>query len=450
MDQKQQNILLLALAAVLVVASWVLLWPPADKITQGLDIKGGLSVILTAEESTSTPVTAAVMDRAELIVRNRVDRLGVREASIQRQGNDSLLVQIPGISNAQEALDVLGSTGQLEFVDVASIDDSATIAAISAGGDGVKIPAGTYEPFLTGEVVKTASVSQNPTTAAIEVNLTMDTEGARIWGEYTTANVGKQVAIVLDGTVQSAPVVNEPILDGQTAISGNFTVETANQLKTVLETGALPVTLAFSESRVVGPTLGQDSLRQGVLAALIGLALVAVYVVAFYRGLGILTVGALLTFASLFMGVLALLSQLGFFSLTLPGIAGVVLTIGLAADSSILILERFKEEVRMGKTIRSAANSGSRHGMLTSIDADLVTLVSALVLYLVAIGPVRGFALTLIIGITCDIVMMFLFKRPVLMLLAESVIPKAPGLWGVPKESGAPSAGSQKGGVAGA
>lgn len=449
MDQKQRNILLLALAIVLVVASWVLLWPPADKITQGLDIKGGLSVILTAEETTSTPVTAAVMERAELIVRNRVDRLGVREASIQRQGNDSLLVQIPGISNAQEALDVLGSTGQLEFVDVASIDDSATVAAISTGGDGIKIPKGTYEPFLTGEVVKTASVSQNPNTGAIEVNLSMDAEGARKWGEYTTASVGRQVAIVLDGTVQSAPVVNEPILDGQTAISGSFTVESANQLKTVLETGALPVTLAFSESRVVGPSLGQDSLRQGVLAALIGLGLVAVYVVAFYRGLGLITVGALATFASLFMGILALLSQLGFFSLTLPGIAGVVLTIGLAADSSILILERFKEEIRAGKSIRSAANSGSWHGMMTSIDADLVTLVSAFALYFVAIGPVRGFALTLIIGTMCDLIMMFLFKRPALMLLAESVVPKAPGFWGVPKTQ-TPSAASRKGGVAGA
>lgn len=450
MDQKQQNILLLALAIVLVVASWVLLWPPAEKITQGLDLRGGLSVILTAEESTTTPVTAAVMDRAELIVRNRVDRLGVREASIQRQGNESLLVQIPGITNSQEALDVLGSTGQLEFVDVASIVDSATVAAITSGEEGVKIPDGTYEPFLTGASVRNASVSQNPTTGEIEVNLTMDSEGMRIWGEYTTANVGKFVAIVLDGVVQSAPVVNEPILDGQTAISGNFTVESANQLKTVLETGALPVTLQFSESRVVGPTLGQDSLRQGVLAGLIGLALVALYVVAFYRGLGLITVGVLTAFASLFMGVLALLSQLGFFALTLPGIAGIVLTIGLAADSSILISERFKEEVWMGKTIRSAANSGSRHGILTSLDADLVTLVSAFALYFVAIGPVRGFALTLIIGTLCDIVIMFLFNRPVLVLLAEAVIPKAPRFWGVPTETATPSGAAQKGGVAGA
>jgi len=359
-------------------------------------------------------------------------------------------VQIPGISNAQEALAVLGSTGQLEFVDVASITDSATVAALTAGEDNVKLPEGSYQPFLTGEVVRSAAVSQNPTTGLIEVNLSMDTEGTRKWGEYTTASVGKLVAIVLDGTVQSAPRVNEPITDGQTAISGSFTAETAKQLQTVLETGALPVTLEFSESRVVGPTLGQDSLRQGVLAALIGLALVAAYVVVFYRGLGLLTVGALVTFASFFMGILALLSQLGFFALTLPGIAGIVLTIGLAADSSILILERFKEEVRLGKTVRSAASSGSQHGMMTSIDADLVTLVSALVLYLVAIGPVRGFALTLMIGIVCDIIMMVLFKRPILIWLGESVIRKAPAFWGVPKEQvTAPAAKVKKGGVAG-
>ena len=222
MDQKQQNILLLALGLVLVVASWAILWPPAEKITQGLDIQGGLSVILTAEESTTTPVTAAVMERAELIVRNRVDRLGVREASIQRQGNDSLLVQIPGIKNAQEALAVLGSTGQLEFVDVASITDSATVAAIAAGDDGVQVKKGTYQAFLTGEVVRNAAVSQNPNTGQIEVNLSMNGEGTRKWAEYTAANIGKQVAIVLDGTMQSAPVVQSAIPDGRTAISGTL------------------------------------------------------------------------------------------------------------------------------------------------------------------------------------------------------------------------------------
>ncbi len=451
MDQKQKNILLLGLTAVLVIGSWALFWPPGKKITQGLDIRGGLSVILTAQESSGT-VTADDMERAELIVRTRVDKLGARETSIQRQGSNSILIQIPGIRNAEEALQVLGSTGQLEFVDVASITDSATVAALQSGQDGVKLKEGTYKPFMTGEVVTQATVGQNPTTGKITVNLTMNPEGRKTWGDVTTRlfPTRGQVAIVLDGVVKSAPSVESAITDGRTEISGNFTVEEAKNLKTVLETGALPVSLEFSESRVVGPSLGQDSLKQGVLAVLIGLALVAIYVLIFYRGLGMLTVGALLVFASFFLGILALLSSFGFFALTLPGIAGIVLTIGLAADSSILILERFREEVRMGKTIRSASNSGSWHGIMTSVDADVVTLVSAAVLYFVAIGPVKGFALTLMIGIACDIIMMLCFKRPSLMLLAESAIPKAPRFWGVDPEAVKPTGKPSKGGVAGA
>jgi len=451
MDPKQRNYLLLATVAVLVIASWLMFMPPTEKITQGLDIRGGLSVILTAKPAPGQQLKSSDMDRAELIVRNRIDKLGASETSIQRQGNDSILVQIPGIKNAEEALKILGSTGQLEFVEVASITDSATVAALSGNtAEGTRLIAGTYKPFMTGEVVKSASVGQDPTTAQIEVSITMDAVGTKKWADFTTANVGKQVAIVLDGVVKSAPVVNEPITGGQTAISGSFTAEDAKNLKTVLETGALPVTLEPVETRVVGPTLGQDSLRQGVLAALIGLALVAVYLVAFYRGMGLLSVAALVVFSSIFLGVLAVLSSFGMFALSLPGIAGIVLTIGIAADSSILINERFKEEIRMGRTLRSAAASSTKHAIGTSIDADLVTFVSALVLFLVAIGPVKGFSLTLMIGIVCDITMMIMFKRPMLMLLAENVLGKAPGFWGIPKAVDAPanSKASKKGGAA--
>ncbi len=450
MDPKQRNVTALVLIAVLVVGSWVLFMPLDKKITQGLDIQGGLSVILTAQESSATPVTNPVMDRAELIVRNRVDRLGASEASIQRQGADSILVQLPGIKNAAEALQILGSTGQLEFVDVASIADTSAVAALALGEEDVKVAPGTYTPVMTGEVVTNAQIGVDPTTNELEVNVTMDQNGTKKWAEYTSTHVGQQVAIVLDGVVQSAPVVQTAITGGQTRITGKFTPEEAKRLKTVLETGALPVTLEFSESRVVGPTLGQDSLRQGVLASGVGLLLVALYLIVFYRGLGVVAVFALAVFASVFLGILALLSLFGFFALSLPGIAGIVLTIGLAADSSILILERFKEEVRMGKTVRAAAKSGSLHAIWTSVDADLVTFVSAAVLFLVAIGPVRGFALTLMIGIGCDIMMMILFKRPTLMMLAENVVTKAPRLWGVPNvESAAERAAGVKGGVAG-
>lgn len=436
MDPKQRNAIALALIALLVIGSWVLFWPPQDKITQGLDIQGGLSVILTAKETSETAVTDSVMDRAELIVRNRVDRLGASESTIQRQGADSILVQLPGVKNAQEALDALGTTGQLEIRDVASTDASGSPVL----GD----------VLLTGDVITDASIGTDPTSGQLQVNVTFNADGTKKWGEITTARVGKQIAIVLDGVIQSAPVVNEPILGGSTAISGDFTPEEAKRLKTVLETGALPVSLEFSESRVVGPTLGQDSLRQGVLAAGIGLGLVALYLIGFYRGLGVVAVTALMVFASVFMGILAALSYFGLFALSLPGIAGIVLTIGLAADSSILILERFREEIRMGRSVRAAAKSGSLHAIWTSVDADLVTFVSALMLFSVAIGPVRGFALTLMIGIGCDIAMMVLYKRPILMILGENVLSKAPAFWGIPKVVTPEQASNQKGGVAGA
>lgn len=436
MDPKQRNAISLAVIAILVIGSWVLFWPPQSKITQGLDIQGGLSVILTAQETSGTAVTDDVMDRAELIVRNRVDRLGASESTIQRQGADSILVQLPGVKNAQEALDALGTTGQLEIRDVISTD--ATTGAPVLG-----------DVLLTGDVITDATIGTDPNTGEIQVNVTFNSEGTETWGEITSARVGKQIAIVLDGVVQSAPVVNEPILGGNTAISGKFTPEEAKKLKTVLQTGALPVSLEFSESRVVGPTLGQDSLHQGVIAAAIGLAIVALYLIAFYRGLGGVAVSALIVFASIFIGILAMLSYFNMFALSLPGIAGIVLTIGLAADSSILILERFQEEVRMGRSVRAAARSGSLHAIWTSVDADLVTFVSALMLFSVAIGPVRGFALTLMIGIGCDIAMMVLYKRPVLILLGENTLQKAPRFWGVPEVVAPEQASSKKGGVAG-
>jgi len=431
MDQKQKNVISLVTIAVLVIGSWAIVLPPQEKITQGLDIQGGVSVILTAQETTSTKVTAAVMDRAELIVNNRVNKLGASEASIQKQGNDSILVQLPGVKNAAEALKVLGSTGQLEFVDVETITDSATVAAIQSGDENVELKPGTYTPVMTGEVVTNSSVGTDSTTNKIVVNVTMNNKGRQAWGDYTTSHVGKQVAIVLDGKVQSAPTVQEPITDGRTQISGNFTPTDAKNLKTVLETGALPVTLVFSESRTVGPTLGQDSLRQGVLAALAGLALVMLYMALFYRGLGVISWFSLLIFSSIFLGVLALLSTFGWFALSLPGVAGIVLTIGMAADSTILQLERFKEEIGMGKTLRSAAKSGTMHAFWTSVDADLVTFVSALVLFLVAVGPIKGFALTLMIGIACDLTVAFLFTRTAIMLFAESGLTKVPWLFGL-------------------
>ncbi len=459
MDPRTRNILSLVLVAILVIGAWVLFWPPGQQIRQGLDLQGGVSVILTAQPTTSSPVTSDAMSRATTIVQNRVDKLGASEASVQQQGSDSILVQLPGIKNASQALAVLGSTGQLEFVDVDSINDSATVAAIrdmssnTPASERPQLKPGTYTPIMTGKVVKSADVGTNSTTGQVVVNVTFDTAGTKTWGDYTSTHIGKQVAIVLDGVVQSAPVVQNAIVDGRTEISGSFTPESAKYLATVLQTGALPVSLKPSDTSVVGPTLGQDSLRAALFAVLIGFVIVAIYMAVFYRGLGVLTWFSLFVFGSLYLGVLSVLSRFGVFALSLPGIAGVALTIGVAADSSILIIERFREEVRMGKTYRSAATSGSRHAIGTSIDADLVTFVSALVLYAVAIGPVRGFALTLMIGIVLDITTAILFTRPTIILLAESVIKKAPAVFGVAKEAvqtPVAKASKKKGGVANA
>lgn len=441
MDPKTRNVLALVVIAVLVALSWWQALPLQDKITQGLDIKGGLSVILTAEPLGTVPLTEESMDRVETILVERVNGFGVSEATVQRQGANAFLVQLPGVSDARQALELLGEPGKLEFVDLSSVTDTATIdlayqhieADRTGDTSGLDpLTPGSYEAFMTGEVITSAQVTTDQFGNAA-VSVTMNTAGTQTWGQVTTnlAPFRGQVLIVLDGYAKSAPAVQEPILTGDTQITGQFSFDEARRLAAVLQAGALPVDLEVDESRVVGPTLGQDSLAQGLTAALIGLGLVAVYMAVYYRGLGVVSWFSLAIFGSIFLGILALMSRFGAFALSLPGIAGMVLTIGLAADSSILQFERFKEEVRLGKTFRSAAKSGTRHAIGTSIDADVVTLVSAAAIYFFAIGPVRGFALTLMLGIMVDIIVMTLFTRTTIVLLAESVIAKVPALFGM-------------------
>ena len=321
----------------------------------------------------------------------------------------------------------------------------------------MRLEEGSYTAFLDGSHISSTAVAQSSSSATGDyvVNLSLDSEGSAAFADVTRELAPRKgrIAIVLDGVVNSAPAVQSEITGGQVSISGNFTLEQAKSLKTVLDSGSLPVTLTYSESRVVGPTLGQDSLSKGVVAIAVGVAIVVVYLFFFYRGLGILTMGSLAVFALLYLGLLALLSHFGAFALTLPGLAGMVLTTGSAADSSILVLERFREEVRMGRSVKNAAVSGARHGILTSLDADAVTLVTALALFLVAVGPVKGFGLTLALGIACDVVTMLCFKAPALRLLALGPIQRHPGFWGVDQDLEEAAAGQgdierQKGGVA--
>jgi preprotein translocase subunit SecD len=383
------------------------------------------------------------MDRSLLIMQNRVNGLGVSEATVQREGSKSILVQLPGVKDAQAALEAIGNTGQLEFVDWNSIPATEQVKwdtymdAKRKGSDAKSPPPlkkGTYKVLLTGDVVTAASAGASQESPGnYEVNMSFNQAGTDTWSKITSEYfiTKRRVAVVLDGQVESAPQISSAITDGQSQITGSFTADEAKRLALVLETGALPVTLKPSDTQEVGPTLGQASLQQGLVAGLAGLLLVAIYLAIYYRGLGVLSWVSLGIFAALYLGILAGLSRAGAFALSLPGIAGVVLSIGLAADTSILIFERFREEIAMGKTPRTAAKSGTKHALLTSIDADIVTFVSALALYALAIGQVRGFALTLVLGLVTDLTVGILFTRPMVMILAESVVPKLPALFGV-------------------
>ena len=293
---------------------------------------------------------------------------------------------------------------------------------------------GTYTPLITGSNITKVDIGRASETGTdYSVNISLDSEGTKAFSDATKdlASTKGKIVIILDGEVQSAPAVQSEITGGQVSITGGYDKEAASSMETVLESGSLPVSFEYAQSQGVGPTLGQDALTSGVLVAAIGLALVMLYLLVFYQGLGLITAAAMAVFAVLYLGILALLSHFGLFSLSMAGIAGVVLTIGMAADSSILTLERFREEIRMGRSVRAASVTGVRHGILTSIDADLVTMVSALTLFFLASASVKGFGLTLALGIICDIVMMLLFKAPIIRLLAPKCIAKHPGFWGV-------------------
>ena len=453
-NKNRRNVWLLIAATILVIGSVFMFTPPNEKINQGLDIQGGLSVVLSAQSTDGEDVTKEDMEKSRAIIESRVNALGASEATVQVQGNDQILVQIPGLSDPETALATIGKTGKLEFARADSFTEADDQAAIKNGtymqqssvtddfGNSFKtgkttyrsVDPGTYTPLITGENITRVTVDKaSETSQYYAVNISLDSAGTQAFADATRdlAPTNGQIVIILDGQIQSAPAVQSEITGGQVSITGNYTIEEAQSLQTVLESGSLPVSFHYEQSQVVGPTLGQDALNSGLIVAILGLALVMLYLLFFYHGLGLLTAAAMAVFAVLYLGLLATLSAFGLFSLSLAGIAGIVLTIGMAADSSILVLERFREEIRMGRSVRAASITGVRHGIETSIDADLVSLVSALTLFVLASASVKGFGLTLALGIACDIVMMLLLKAPLIRLLAPHVITEHPGFWGV-------------------
>ena len=450
---QRRNVWLLVLTTVLVILSVWAFMPPSKHINQGLDLQGGLSVVLTAKSTEGGSVSAEDMEASRSIIESRVNALGATEATVQVQGDNQILVQLPGMTDTEAALATIGKTGKLVFARLDSFTDEDVKQAIEDGSymgtkvvyddfgnafyidvDPVVVTDDMYTPLITGANISRVTVGQaSEASVYYSVNLDLDSAGTTAFAEATKdlAPTHGKIVIILDDVVQSAPAVQSEILTGNVSITGNYSLGEAQALKTVLESGSLPVTFEYAQSQIVGPTLGQDTLHIAILVALAGLALVMLYLLFFYKGLGIITAAAMAIFAVMYLGLLALLSRLGQFSLTLAGLAGIVLTIGMAADSSILTLERFREEIRMGRSVRAASITGVHHAIMTSIDADLVTLVSALSLFFLASASVKGFGLTLALGILCDILMMVIFKAPLIRLMAPRTIEKHPEFWGI-------------------
>jgi preprotein translocase subunit SecD len=371
---------------------------------------GDADVTLEMQPAELQRIRSGVVDQALQIIRNRIDQFGVTEPTVLAQGTDEIVVQLPGIQDPQRAKDLIGKTAVLELKLVAQGPQAGTV---EAPGPGIQVLPGGGErggkggrilverrPILTGDMVTQAYVQQGGTLEGPVVAFELDSQGTRLFAEATRANVGRQLGIVLDGYVESAPVIETPIEEGRGVIRGRFDFKEAQDLANVLRNGALPAPLQLQEERTVGPSLGKDSVRKGSLSFVVGGLAVVVFMVLYYRGGGAIADGALVLNVLLLLGVFVA----GGFTLTLPGIAGVVLTTGMAVDANVLILERMREELRLGKTPRAAVDEGYKRAWRAIFDSNVTTFGSGLILFQFGTGPVRGFAVTLCIGILTTIV----------------------------------------------
>jgi len=348
-------------------------------------------------------------------IRNRIDKFGVAEPIIQKQGEDEIVVQLPGLKDPERAIQLIGKTAVLEF---RLIDDSMDpYSAASAGapfgsevlyqqavdpqtGRMAKTPfLVKKEAVLTGDSLSDARVAFDSQYNEPYVSLTFDSNGARVFERVTAQNVGKRLAIVLDGNVHSAPQIREAIAGGKAQISGGFAYEEATDLAIVLRAGALPAPVSIIQNVTVGPTLGHDSIEAGVKAGVLGTALVLLFMLVYYRLSGLVADIAIFLNIVMLLGAMAWLNA----TLTLPGIAGIVLTIGMGVDSNVLIFERIKEELRTGRTPRSAVNAGYDHAWWTIVDSHVTTLITAAVLFQFGSGPIKGFAVSLSLGILINL-----------------------------------------------
>ena len=374
-----------------------------NNLDVALNDSGGVTLTAT-EPGVNDRISSAIQTSIETI-RRRVDAFGTTEPSIQREGRNRILVQVPGVSDVQRLKNLIGETGKLEFRMVDPSADAADAAATKKAPPGTELVFSSDEPpipyvlkdqvLVSGESLVGSQPGFDSQTGEPVVTFRFDSAGAKRFGRATQDNVGLPFAIVLDNKVVSAPVIREPILGGTGQISGSFSVQEANDLSVLLRSGALPAKLTVIEERTVGASLGADSIESGKRAALAGLALVVLFMFAAYGLFGLFANVALFVNIAIIFAVLSLMGA----TLTLPGIAGIVLVIGIAVDANVLINERIREEIRTGKSPFAAVDSGYSRALTTIIDSNVTTLIAVLVLFWLGSGPVRGFAVTLTVGI---------------------------------------------------
>ncbi|MBR0872605.1 protein translocase subunit SecD [Bradyrhizobium tropiciagri] len=377
---------------------------------------GGGVIRLTVTQAAMLDRMRKTIEQSIQIVERRVNELGTVEPVIQRQGADRILVQVPGLQDPTRLKELLGKTAKMEFrmVDTSVSPDQAQQGRVPPDSELLTSASPPPVPYVvkkqvlvSGGDLTDAQPGFDQRTGEPIVSFKFNTSGARKFAQATSENVGLPFAIVLDNKVISAPVIREPITGGQGQISGSFTVQSANDLAILLRAGALPAPLTVVEERTVGPGLGQDSIEKGELAAYVGSILVIVFMLVTYRLFGVFANIAVVINVAMIFGLLSLLNA----TLTLPGIAGIVLTVGIAVDSNVLIYERIREELRGGRNAISAIDAGFKRALATILDSNITTFIAAAVLFYIGTGPVRGFAVTLGIGIITTVFTAFTMTR---------------------------------------
>jgi preprotein translocase subunit SecD len=414
------------------VASMVAVLAAGFRPVLGLDLRGGVSVVLAP----SRPVSNDILDQAKNIITNRVDALGVAEPNITRQGS-RIVVELPGVKDTQRAEQLVGQTAQLTFREVlqqlaptgnppttpqSQLPNTTKTTAVIASRDSSGHVTGRYElgpVLLTGKIIHSAT-AQLTQAGQWQVNFTTTAAGSSAFDAMAAKEYQKLVAIVLDNNVVSAPQINATAFHGSGQITGTFTEQDAKNLALVLNYGSLPVPLKRLSVQTVSASLGSSSLRAGLAAGIGGLALVLLYIILYYRALGIVAFLGLLLTGMFIWPVISYLGHTAGFALTLAGVTGVIVSIGINVDSYVVYFERLKDEIRAGKTVRSSVDRGFARAFRTIVAADLVSLIGAVLLYLLAVGPVRGFAFMLGLSTLIDVFTSYFFTRPLVILMGRN------------------------------